>query len=48
MTSLASLLIRSGSFEILVIEMSRAWEFWLGLPVRPRTWEISWPDRDEL
>ncbi|KAI9886214.1 MAG: hypothetical protein M1823_002010 [Watsoniomyces obsoletus] len=36
------------AFEIFILEMSRAWDFWLGLPVRPRTWEIKWPDHTEL
>lgn len=33
---------------ILVEESGRLWNFWLGLPVGPRSWEIHVPSRDEL
>ena len=36
------------AFKIVVVEISRAWSFWLGLPVQERGWEIRWPGRDEL
>ncbi|KAI9818949.1 MAG: endoplasmic oxidoreductin-1 [Thelocarpon impressellum] len=35
-------------FKILVFEAARAWDFYLGLPVRPRTWQMVRPSRDEL
>lgn len=37
--------------RIMIGELSRAWSYWLGLPVPPRTWAIEWPtppSRDEL
>ncbi|KAF2468269.1 endoplasmic oxidoreductin [Lindgomyces ingoldianus] len=34
--------------KIIIIEGSRLWDYWLGLPVRPRSWEIRFPGRDEL
>ncbi|KAK5943955.1 endoplasmic oxidoreductin-1 [Knufia obscura] len=37
--------------HIFLMEMSRLWNFWLGLPVPPRSWEIEFPKpprRDEL
>ncbi|OCL11030.1 endoplasmic oxidoreductin [Glonium stellatum] len=34
--------------KIIIVESSRLWDYWLGLPVRPRSWEIRWPRRDEL
>ncbi|KAI9811348.1 MAG: endoplasmic oxidoreductin-1 [Pycnora praestabilis] len=36
------------AWQILLIETSRLWEFWLGLPITPRTWEIRLPSRDEI
>lgn len=33
---------------ILLIEVSRLWDWWLGLPMRPRSWEIKFPSPDEL
>ena len=33
---------------IFVMEMNRLWNFWVGLPVPPRSWEIHFPTRDEL
>ena len=37
-------------FQITVLELSRLWSFWLGLPVKERSWEMKWgPKRmDEL
>ena len=35
-------------WKILVLELNRLWNFWLGLPVGPRTWEIRFPSRDEI
>ncbi len=35
-------------FRIVVVEISRLWAYWLGLPVQGRSWEIRWPGRDEL
>lgn len=36
-------------FKISIMEMSRVWNYWLGLPVQERSWEIQWgPRRDEL
>lgn len=37
--------------RIFIMEMARAWNFWLGLPVPPRSWAIEFPappSRDEL
>ena len=37
--------------RIAVMELSRLWNFWLGLPVPRRSWDIKWPKplhRDEL
>jgi hypothetical protein len=33
---------------ILSEEVLRLWDFWLGWPMRPRTWKIAFPSRDEL
>lgn len=35
-------------FKVGVVEMSRIWSFWLGLPVQERSWEFTFPTRDEL
>ena len=37
-------------FRIVVVELSRLWSFWLGLPVVERSWEFTWhgPQKDEL
>lgn len=35
-------------YELGVLEANRAWNYWLGLPVPPRTWKIKIPSRDEL
>ncbi|KAF7185936.1 Endoplasmic reticulum oxidoreductin-1 [Pseudocercospora fuligena] len=34
--------------SILATEFFRLSDFWLGRPVRPRTWEIRFPTKDEL
>lgn len=36
------------AFKILIFEISRAWAYYLGLPVHPRSWEIRLPRRDEI
>ncbi|KAI9834796.1 MAG: hypothetical protein M1819_002882 [Sarea resinae] len=36
------------AFGILLNELQRLWDFWLGLPVRPRTWELHFPTHDEI
>lgn len=33
---------------IAITEGQRLWNYWLGLPVGPRTWKIEWRGRDEL
>ncbi|KAJ9625909.1 endoplasmic oxidoreductin-1 [Taxawa tesnikishii (nom. ined.)] len=33
---------------IIVSELDRFWSYFLGLPVRPRSWEVSYPTRDEI
>jgi len=33
---------------ILSEEVLRLWDYWLGFQVRPRTWKIAFPSRDEL
>ena len=35
-------------WHIFLEESGRLWNFWLGLPISPRTWEIHVPSRDEL
>ncbi|KAF7871469.1 hypothetical protein EAF04_003576 [Stromatinia cepivora] len=35
-------------WEIFVLEISRFWEFYIGLPVSPRKWTIVRPNFDEL
>ncbi|RAL03595.1 ER oxidoreductin [Aspergillus ibericus CBS 121593] len=32
-------------FEIAVLEVARVWNYWLGLPVPPRSWKIQLPKR---
>ncbi|KAB2573972.1 Endoplasmic oxidoreductin-1 protein [Lasiodiplodia theobromae] len=35
--------------RIAIVELSRLWDFWLGLPVKPRSWEFKPPKvREEL
>jgi hypothetical protein len=34
--------------ELVGVEVGRLWDFWLGRPVRPRTFEIRFPSKDEL
>jgi ERO1-like protein beta len=36
------------AFNICTLEVDRLWNWWLGLPVQPRTWEFSFPRREEL
>lgn len=36
------------AFTILIMEASRLWSFWLGLPVQERSWEIRLPTREDL
>lgn len=35
-------------FRIFVIETSRLWSYWLGIPMVPRSWDLKFPTRDEL
>ncbi len=35
-------------FKVGVVEVSRLWSFWLGLPVTERSWEFKYPSMDEL
>ncbi|EAW15194.1 ER oxidoreductin [Aspergillus clavatus NRRL 1] len=35
-------------WEIFVLEANRAWSYWLGLPVPPRSWKIQLPQRPEM
>ncbi|KAI0007636.1 endoplasmic oxidoreductin [Xylariaceae sp. FL0662B] len=35
-------------FYIMISELNRLWEFYIGLPVTPRTWEFKRPNVDEL
>ncbi|GAP85350.1 putative endoplasmic oxidoreductin-1 [Rosellinia necatrix] len=35
-------------FSIAIFELSRFWEFYIGLPVTPRTWHLERPSFDEL
>ncbi|KAI9680088.1 MAG: endoplasmic oxidoreductin-1 [Caeruleum heppii] len=35
-------------WHIFLNEAARVWEYWLGLPISPRAWEIRFPDMDEL
>ncbi|KAH7319332.1 endoplasmic reticulum Oxidoreductin 1-domain-containing protein [Rhexocercosporidium sp. MPI-PUGE-AT-0058] len=36
------------AWEIFVLEASRAWNNYIGLPIRPRTWRLKRPTVDEL
>ncbi|KAI1170006.1 endoplasmic oxidoreductin [Nemania sp. FL0916] len=35
-------------FSIAIFELNRLWEFFIGLPVTPRTWHLERPSFDEL
>ncbi|KAK3489273.1 endoplasmic reticulum Oxidoreductin 1-domain-containing protein [Neurospora hispaniola] len=35
-------------YEITITELKRFWQFYVGLPVMPRTWEFRRPSLDEL
>ncbi|KAI9744554.1 MAG: endoplasmic oxidoreductin-1 [Claussenomyces sp. TS43310] len=35
-------------WQICILELNRFWEFFIGLPVTPRTWRIARPRLDEL
>ncbi|KAN0077538.1 Endoplasmic Reticulum Oxidoreductin 1 (ERO1) domain containing protein [Elaphomyces granulatus] len=35
-------------WDISVLELSRLWNYWLGLPVQPRSWRLQFPSPDEL
>jgi hypothetical protein len=35
-------------YHIFIMEMNRLWNYWLGLPVPPRSWEIQFPTHREL
>lgn len=41
-------LTQKSRFYILITELNRLWEFWLGLPVTPRMWGFARPNIDEL
>lgn len=32
----------------MIFELSRFWEYYIGLPVTPRTWHLERPNLDEL
>jgi len=34
--------------SIALMELSRLWDYWLGKPMRPRSWEFKGPDFREL
>ncbi|KAK3720822.1 endoplasmic oxidoreductin-1 [Vermiconidia calcicola] len=34
--------------SIFIMEVTRAWNFWLGKPVRPRSYKYQLPSRDEI
>ncbi|KAK8225741.1 endoplasmic reticulum Oxidoreductin 1-domain-containing protein [Phyllosticta capitalensis] len=34
--------------RIAIVELSRLWDFWLGLPVKPRSWELRVPRREDV
>ncbi|KAF2085624.1 endoplasmic oxidoreductin [Saccharata proteae CBS 121410] len=34
--------------KIFIVEISRLWDWWLGMPVKPRSWEFRFPTRREL
>ncbi|KAK7563922.1 endoplasmic reticulum Oxidoreductin 1-domain-containing protein [Phyllosticta citricarpa] len=34
--------------RIFIVELSRLWDFWLGLPVKPRSWELRVPRREDV
>ncbi|EEH17590.2 hypothetical protein PABG_00153 [Paracoccidioides brasiliensis Pb03] len=38
----------STAWRILIMELNRLWDYWLGLPVPPRSWEIHIPRHDEI
>ncbi|EER28568.1 Endoplasmic Reticulum Oxidoreductin 1 family protein [Coccidioides posadasii C735 delta SOWgp] len=35
-------------YHIFTTEIGRLWNYWLGKPISPRLWRISFPSRDEL
>ncbi|KAK4193474.1 endoplasmic reticulum Oxidoreductin 1-domain-containing protein [Podospora australis] len=36
------------AYHMIVLELTRFWQFYLGLPVSPRTWKFEMPNVDEL
>ncbi|ERF74488.1 hypothetical protein EPUS_03926 [Endocarpon pusillum Z07020] len=36
------------TWAIMIMEINRLWNYWLGLPVPPRSWDFHLPTRDEL
>lgn len=36
------------ALRIFIVELSRLWDWWLGLPMKERSWEFKFPSRDEL
>jgi hypothetical protein len=43
-----NLLTLRSRWAIIVMELNRLWNFWLGMPVPPRSWDFHFPTRDEL
>ncbi|KAF1809663.1 endoplasmic oxidoreductin [Eremomyces bilateralis CBS 781.70] len=35
-------------WNIIILESSRLWDFWLGLPITRRSWQFKFPGRDAL
>ena len=35
-------------FEIVLFELVRWYEYWMGLQIHPRSWKIHKPERGEL
>ncbi len=38
----------ANSYHIVIAELNRLWQHYLGLPVAPRTWRFERPSLDEL
>ena len=41
-------ILRVYSWAIATCELQRLWQFYIGLPVMPRTWKFERPSLDEL
>lgn len=35
-------------WQIFLLEISRLWDYYIGLPVSPRAWSVQRPNLDEL